>query len=73
MIGNPRMGEIMNDISKARKHFYQEFLKEGFDYTKGYLSSFKGVRKFWNDLSLTRESNRYYGAKMALEEMIKEK
>ncbi len=71
MIGNPLVtGQIMNQIFEAREKFYQEFVAKGLDYTKGYLSAYSGVRKFLAEQSLTRESNKYHGAKRALEEML---
>jgi len=70
--GNPlRTGQIMNSIFEAREKFYQDFVAEGLDYTRGYLSAYTGMRKFLAEQSLTGESNKYHGAKRALEEMIK--
>jgi hypothetical protein len=60
----------MNQIFEAREKFYQEFVTEGLDYTIGYLSAYAGVRKFLAEQSLTGESNKYHGAKRALEEML---
>ena len=71
MIINPRSSEMMNDIFRAREHFYKDFLKKGIDYTEGYLSGFTGVRRILNEWALTSESNKYHGAKQALEELIK--
>ena len=65
--------EIMNSIIQAREHSYEEFLKKGHDYTRDYLNSFNFFRKFLVYMSLSKESNRYHGARMALEEMTKNK
>ena len=73
MFPYPRNGEIVNSIFKAREEFYQEFLAKGLDYTKGYLSAYSGMRKFLAEQCFSGESNRYFGAKKVLEEMVKNK
>jgi len=72
-IGNPiKTAEIVNNTMQWQEKFYQEFLNEGLNFARGYLSSFGNFRRFLAENYMLKESARYYGAKRALEELTKE-
>ncbi|MFH1631945.1 MAG: hypothetical protein ABIA47_02905 [bacterium] len=72
MIGNPAAtAQIANAMGVAYDKAYEEFMREGPEFARGYLSAFTGLRRWLAEHWLSGDGSRYLAAKAYLETIEK--
>lgn len=70
MLGPLRMAYVWNEGIRRESEAYEEFMNEGIKFTRSYLSSFTGFKKWLVEKRITGDCARYHAAKQALENML---